>query len=205
MQKTIAITLRILLHAGALSPLLLLIWDFTQGGLTANPIREIQLRTGRYTLLLLTLTLACTPVYNFTGFRQALALRRPMGLYAFAYASLHLLNLVGLDYGFDFALLWEDIAEKRYIIAGFAAFLILLALAVTSTKGWVRRLGRNWQRLHWLIYVAGILAVLHYLWQIKIAISAPFIYGIIVLVLLLLRVPAVSRVTMKYFKRKEGR
>lgn len=203
MQRVKDRIIQVLLHTGALLPLILLVWDFTQGQLTANPIREIQLRTGRYTLLLLTLSLACTPVYNFTGLRQALLLRRPLGLYAFAYACLHLLNFVGLDYGFKFTLLWADIDEKRYIVVGFLAFLVLLALAVTSTRGWVKRLGKNWQRQHRLVYAAGILAVLHYLWQVKVYINAPFIYGTIIVLLRLLRIPLLSRMTEGLFKRQK--
>ena len=193
MQRVKVLVIPILLHIGALLPLIILAWDYAQGQLTANPIREIQLRTGRYTLVLLMLSLACTPIYNFTNFRLALRLRRPLGLYAFMYSCLHLLNFIGLDYGFDFSLLWEDIAEKRYIVAGFAAFLILLTLAVTSTKGWVKRLGRNWARLHRLIYAAGILVVLHYLWQVKVDFRAPLVYAVIVVLLLLLRIPIVGR------------
>jgi sulfoxide reductase heme-binding subunit YedZ len=197
-MRTVRATLFwIVFHVAALVPLFLLIWDYTQGQVTANPIREIQLRTGRTTLLFLTLTLACTPIYNLTGFRQVILLRRPLGLYTFAYASLHLLNFIGVDYHFDFSLLWTDISEKRYIIAGLATFLILLALAITSTRGWMRRLGRNWERLHSLIYVAGILAVLHYFWQLKVTIRAPFIYGIVIILLLILRMLAISRFTSK--------
>ncbi|MBI4332862.1 MAG: sulfoxide reductase heme-binding subunit YedZ [Chloroflexi bacterium] len=177
-----------LVHLGALTPLLVLVWDYTQGQLTANPVREIQLRTGRQTLFLLTLSLACRPVYRYVGFRWAMTARRTLGLYAFAYAGLHLLNFIGLDYGFDLALVWEDIAEKRYIVAGFAAFLVLLLLAATSTRGWQERLRENWGRLHRLVYVAGLLGVLHYLWQVKVVVREPLIYAFILLVLLAARV-----------------
>ena len=194
--------LRILLHVAALMPLVLFSWDLVHGQLTANPIREIQLRTGRYALLMLTLTLACTPVYTVTGLKEVLSFRRPLGLYAFAYASWHMLNLVGLDYRFDFPLLWVDLAEKRYIVVGFAAFLILLTLAMTSTSGWMKRLGRNWRRLHGLVYLAGVLAVIHYIWQAKVAVRTPLIYGIVIILLLLLRIPAVGRLATKYLKRR---
>lgn len=197
MQKTKVLIILTLLHIGALLPLIIMVWDYTQGQLTADPIREIQLRTGLYALLLLTLSLACTPIFNFTGLVDVVRLRRPLGLYAFLYAFLHLLNFIGLDYGFNFALLWEDIADKRYILVGFATFLILLALAITSTGGWMQRLGANWQRLHRLVYAAGILDILHYQWSVKVNISTPLIYGAIVVVLLLLRIPVVSRLTAK--------
>lgn len=203
MPRVKASLVQILLHIGVLLPLLILAWDYTQGQLTANPIQEIQRRTGRYALLLLTLSLACTPIHTLTGLRLALQFRRPLGLYAFMYACLHLLNFVGLDYGFNLAFLREDISGKRYIAAGFAAFLILLALAMTSTRGWMGRLRRNWERLHQLVYAAGLLAVIHYLWQAKVGIRAPFVYGIIILVLLVLRIPAINQRVAQHLRRRE--
>lgn len=185
----------ILVHVCAILPLAWLFWDFTKDQLTANPIREIQLRTGKSTLNLLVLTLACTPVYNMFGFRPALELRRVFGTYAFVYASLHLINFIGLDYGFNFPLLRVDIADKRFVIAGFTAFLILLALMVTSTGGWKRRLGKNWKRLHRLIYAAALLAILHFIWQTKADFRMPFIYGGVVVLLLFLRIPRIKELT----------
>jgi len=192
-----ALLVRILLHIGALIPLTLLAWDLALGQLTADPIREVQLRTGRYALILLTLTLACTPVYNLTGFKETLMVRRPLGLYAFGYTCLHLLNFIGVDYRFDLALLWPDISQKPYIIVGFVAFLILLALAVTSTAGWMKRLGRNWGRLHAAVYAAALIADLHYWWQLKVNENGPLIYGAIIVVLLLLRLPPVKRLARR--------
>ena len=148
--------LRILTHVAVLLPLAILIWDFNQGQLTANPIQEITLRTGRTTLILLVLSLACTPVNIIFGIRQVLPLRRTLGLYAFMYACLHFLTFVGLDYRFNFSLMLADISDKRFVLAGLAAFLSLLLLAVTSTKGWQKRLGKNWTRLHWLAYLAAV-------------------------------------------------
>lgn len=185
---------RILAHIAALLPLLILAWDFAQDELTANPIQEIQFRTGRYALILLTLSLACTPINLVFGIKQAFQLRRLLGLYAFMYASFHLLNFIGLDYGFNFALVWEDFAEKRFIVAGLAAFLSLLPLAVTSTRGWVRRLGKNWERLHWLAYLAGALAIIHFLWQVKADFSRPLTYGLVLALLLIVRLPVVRKV-----------
>lgn len=198
--------LQILIHVSALTPLVWLLWDFTQGQLTANPVREIQLRTGRYTLNLLLLTLACTPVYNVFGLNVARRLRRPLGLYAFSYASLHFLNFIGLDYGFNFGLIWADIANKRFIIAGFVTFLILLALAVTSTDGAKRQLGnKKWTHLHQLIYVAALLAILHFLWQTKADFRVPFIYSGLVVLLLILRIPRIrklAKLRSKWQKRE---
>jgi len=185
--------LQILVQIGALFPLAWLAWQFSQDQLTANPIREIQLRTGRYALNLLVLSLACTPVYNIFEFKPALQWRRTLGLYAFMYASLHLLNFIGLDYGFNFALIREGIAAKPFALVGLAAFLMLLPLAVTSTKGWVKRLGKNWQILHRLVYLAGILAVIHFVWltKSKADIRVPLIYAAVITLLLIVRIPVV--------------
>ncbi|MFH1003363.1 MAG: protein-methionine-sulfoxide reductase heme-binding subunit MsrQ [Chloroflexota bacterium] len=185
--------LRPLVHVMALIPLALLAWDFSQGRLTANPIQEITLRTGRYTLAFLMVTLAVTPLSQVAGMPGLRRLRRLLGIYTFVYASLHLLNFVGLDYGFNPRRLWADIGEKRYALVGFAAFLSLVPLAVTSTRGWVRRLGWRWERLHRLIYLTGVLAVVHFTWQAKAGNLWPLPVGILVLLLLLARFPPISR------------
>ncbi len=196
--------LQVLIHIGALLPLAILAWDFTQSQLTVNPIQEIQLRTGKYALILLTLSLACTPASTVFGFKQALQLRRPLGLYAFTYASLHFLNFVGLDYGFDFNLIREDIGEKRFALAGLAAFLILLPLAITSTRAWMKKLGKNWERLHWLMYLAALLAVTHFIWQVKADLREPLAYGTIVALLLIIRIPAIRKAVSKLGTRLRG-
>lgn len=197
MRKFEASGLRVLTHIAALLPLAVLVWDFTQGQLTVNPIQEIQLRTGKSTLVLLLLSLACTPINRIFGIKAVLPLRRLLGLYAFMYASLHFLNFVGLDYGFDFGLIQEDIAEKRFALVGFAAFISLLLLAVTSTKGWMRRLGKNWEHLHWLIYVAAVLAVTHFTLQVKVDFREPLLYGVVVVLLLIVRLPGIREVVSK--------
>ncbi|MBI4186033.1 MAG: sulfoxide reductase heme-binding subunit YedZ [Chloroflexi bacterium] len=193
MRRRWTIALRILTHLAALSPLAILIWDFAQGQLTVNPIQEIQLRTGKYALILLVLSLACTPISTAFRTTWVLSLRRPLGLYAFMYASLHFLNFIGLDYGFDFAFIWADIAQKRFALAGFATFLLLLTVAVTSTRRCMKRLGKKWERLHRLVYIAAPLAVLHFIWQAKADIREPLAYGLIVAVLLVMRTPPVKR------------
>ncbi len=190
---------RILFHACALFPLIWLLWDLAQGNLTADPIRAIQLRTGRYTLTILVLSLACTPLYRFLGIRPALQLRRPLGLYAFAYASLHFLNLIAIDYGFNITFLRQDLPDKRYILVGFAAYLILLALAITSTQGWQRRLGKGWKRLHRFVYAAALLAIVHFLWQVKADGRAPLIYGGVVVLLLAMRLLVLRRIASEHF------
>ncbi len=185
--------LRILVHAGALLPLAVLLWDYWQGGLSVNPIQDVTLRTGKYALILLVLSLACTPINMVFGYRPVLRVRRALGLYAFMYVAIHLLIFVGLDYTFDLTLIREAILEKRYALVGFAAFLILLPLAVTSTKGWMRRLGRLWKQLHRWVYLAALLAVLHFVWLVKSDIREPLVYGAVVVILLVLRIPRVRR------------
>ena len=185
--------LLVLTHIGALLPLVLLIWDFSQHQLSVNPIQEVTLWTGKSALVLLVLSLACTPLNTIFRFRPALRARRWLGLYAFMYVALHLLIFVGLDYGFDLDLLREAIFEKRYALVGFAAFLILLPLAVTSTKGWMKRLGRQWKRLHRAVYLAALLAVVHFVWLVKSDIREPLVYGAVVVVLLALRISAIRK------------
>lgn len=179
-------------HAVALTPLALLIWGLVSGNLTANPIQAVQLRTGKTAINLLMISLACTPVYLVSGFKPVLQLRRTLGLYAFLYVSLHFVNFVAMDYGFNFTFIQADaLLGKRFILAGFAAFLLLLPLAVTSTTGWRRRLGENWRRLHWLAYPAAVLAVTHYIWQTKADFRSPLIYGGVLLLLLAFRLPII--------------
>jgi sulfoxide reductase heme-binding subunit YedZ len=182
-----------LTHLGALVPLAVILWLFFTDGLTVNPIQDITFRTGKAALVLLVLSLACTPLNSLFGWRMALKLRRPLGLYAFLYVCLHFLTFVGLDYGFDVELLKEAIFEKRYALVGFAAFLILIPLAVTSTKGWQKRLGKTWKLLHQGVYLAAPLAVIHYVWLVKSDVREPLAYGAVVAALLLVRVPAVKR------------
>ena len=178
---------------GGLIPLAQLAWGLWAGR-WVDPIAETTSRTGSAAILLLVLSLACTPVNTLLGWRFMLPARKPLGLYAFLYASLHLLNFIGMDYGFSLRAFLDDaLLQKRFMIVGFAAFLILLPLAITSTKGWMKRLGRNWKRLHQLVYVAGIFAVLHYLWLVKIDITWPLIYGGILALLLVLRLPVVRQ------------
>ncbi|HUV89519.1 MAG TPA: protein-methionine-sulfoxide reductase heme-binding subunit MsrQ [Anaerolineae bacterium] len=192
MQKLKAHWLQILTHVGALLPLAILAWDYAQNQLTANPIREITIRTGRSAIVLLLLSLACTPIYTLFGFAPVLRLRRPLGLYAFLYAGLHGLTFVGLDYGFDLVLIGQELLQKRFVQVGVLAFLILVPLAITSTRGWVARLGKNWKRLHRLVYLAALLAGVHFLWAVKANVRVPLLYGAVLAVLLVARIPAVQ-------------
>jgi sulfoxide reductase heme-binding subunit YedZ len=184
---------QLLVHAAALTPLAFMAFDYFRDNLTVNPIQELTFRTGKTALVLLVFSLACTPLNTIFRFRPALKVRRALGLYAFFYASLHFFIFVGLDYTFDLDLLREAIFEKRYALVGFAAFLLLLPLAATSTKGWMKRLGRRWKRLHQLVYVAGLLVVIHYVWLVKSDIRVPLGYAGIVVLLLVARVSAIRR------------
>jgi sulfoxide reductase heme-binding subunit YedZ len=191
--------LQILTHIAALLPLALLAWEAWQGRFLIDPVREITTRTGKTALILLILSLACTPMNTIFGFKQALRVRRPLGLYALMYAGLHFLTFVGLDYGFDFDLIGQGILDQRYVLVGFTAGLLLLLLGITSTRGWQKRLGKNWKRLHRLVYLAGILAIVHFMWLVK-DIREPLRYGAVVSLLLIVRIPVIRRAisTVRY-------
>lgn len=192
--------LQILVHVAALLPLAWLVWNYWQGRFIIDPIREITTLTGKTALILLLLSLACTPINTVFGFKPVLRVRRALGLYAFMYAGLHGLTFVGLDYGFDLDLIGPAIFDQRYVLVGFATFLTLLSLAITSTKGWQRRLGKNWKRLHQLAYLAGILAVVHFAWLVK-DIREPLRYGAVVALLLVVRIPGVKK-AVSYARRQ---
>lgn len=184
---------QLFVHLAALAPLAALIVAALTDNLTVNPIQEATLRTGKAAMVLLTASLACTPANTALGFRQAVKVRRALGLYAFLYAIIHFSIFIGLDYGFDLRLVGLELAEKRYILVGAAALLILLPLAVTSTKGWQRRLGQTWKKLHRWVYLAGVLVIFHYAWVQKSDIREPIVWGAILGVLLLLRAPAIRK------------
>jgi sulfoxide reductase heme-binding subunit YedZ len=193
---------RVATHVAALLPLTVLVWDGLRRDLTANPIQEITTRTGETALVLLVLSLACTPANTVLGIRQAVLLRRPLGLYAFLYAALHLLTFTVLDYGLDPLLIRDAIVEKRFVLAGLSAFLLLTPLAITSTKGWQRRLGRRWRLLHRLAYLAAPVAVVHFVWLVKADIREPLLYGAGVAALLALRLPPVRRTLAGLLNRR---
>lgn len=192
--------LQLAVHIASLIPLASLVWDALRDNLTINPIQAATQRTGDYAILLLLLSLACTPLYHLTGFAPILKWRRPLGLYAFLYASIHLSIFIGLDYGFDWALLWQEVALKRYVLVGLGAFLILLPMAFTSYNYWKKRLGKGWKRLHRLVYLAGVLAVIHLAWVVKGDVLnlqgdiwKPLLAGITLTLLLAARLPFLRR------------
>jgi len=173
-----------------LVPGLLLLGDTFEitGTLSANPVEEIQDRLGNWGLRFILIALAVTPLRRLTGWNWLARFRRMLGLYAFFYALLHFLVWLILDQGVLWSAIVEDIAKRPFITIGFAALLILTAMAATSTNGIRRRMGRRWQQLHYGAYVAGILGVWHYWWQVKKDIRDPLIYAVILAVLLGLRV-----------------
>jgi sulfoxide reductase heme-binding subunit YedZ len=158
-----------------------------RGHLGADPIRAIQLRTGWWALAFLLITLAVTPVRRFTGWNALNRYRRMLGLFAFTYATLHFLNYLVIDQFFAWHFIFQDVAKRRWITVGFTSFALLIPLAVTSTNGWVRRLGKRWVKLHQLAYVVAAGGVLHFLWLVKKDVREPALFGAVLIVLLALR------------------
>lgn len=189
--------LQIATHVGALLPLAWMVYAVFTDNLTANPIQDLTFRTGKTALVLLVLSLACTPAYSLFKFRPALNMRRPLGVYAFVYIALHLTIFLFDNFFWALGFTWENlkttILEKRYVLIGFAAFLIFLPLALTSTKGWQKRLGKNWKRLHKWVYAADILVIIHYVWLVKADTREPLAWGAGVLLLLAVRIPLIKR------------
>jgi sulfoxide reductase heme-binding subunit YedZ len=181
--------LKVLVFLLCLVPFLLLIWGALTANLGANPIEKITHTTGDWILRFLVLTLCITPLRRLTGWNQAIRFRRMLGLFAFFYACLHFTIYALSIANLNLAEIATDIAKRPYVTVGFTGFVLMIPLAVTSTKKWIGRLGgRRWQMLHRLIYVSAVAGVLHYLWLVKADIRFPVRYGIAVGVLLLFRV-----------------
>jgi sulfoxide reductase heme-binding subunit YedZ len=179
---------KIAIFLSALVPLARLGWKALHQGLGANPIEVITHSTGDWTLILVLTTLSITPLRRITRQYWLIGVRRMIGLFAFFYGTLHFLTYIWLDKFFDVHEMLKDVAKRRFITVGFSAFVLLIPLAITSTKGWIRRLGgRNWQRLHRLIYLTGTLGVVHYWWLVKADVRKPEEYGFVLAILLLYR------------------
>jgi len=192
--------LRILVHVAGWVPLALILFDFYRDNLTANPIQAIEQRTGLYALNFLVLSLACTPISFIFGWHEPTQRRKALGLYGFMYASLHMITFVGIDYGFNFYNMQKDLSSKWYIFIGLTAFLLLIPLAITSFDYWMKKMGKNWKRLHALVYIVAPLVVFHFILAVKgnLArlqgnLSQPLIYGGIVVLLLILRIRPIKR------------
>jgi sulfoxide reductase heme-binding subunit YedZ len=172
-----------------LVPLARLAWGLVADTLGANPIDAITDTTGTWTLRFLAITLAVTPLRRITGFHELIRFRRMFGLFAFFHGTLHFFTYVWLDQFFDFPEIVRDIGQRRFILAGFTAFVLMIPLALTSTSGMIRRLGgRRWQMLHRLVYVSAIAGVVHYWWLVKADLQRPQIYAAVIGLLLLFRV-----------------
>ena len=174
--------------AACLVPLAKIVADIFLGGLSANPIEDITHRTGDWTLILLLVTLSVTPLRAITGWGVVVRFRRMLGLFAYFYGVLHFSVLIVFDHLFDIAAILEDIIQRPYITVGFTSLVLLTPLAITSTNGWVKRLGgRRWNKLHRLIYVSAAGGVLHYLWLVKADVRRPTIFAVLLILLLATR------------------
>jgi len=169
--------LQVVAIAGGALPAVLLLISARTYGLGGNPVEKVTHVTGDWALRFLLLSLAVTPLRRLLGWSWLAPLRRTFGLIAFGYACCHYLIYLGLEHFFDWQLIFEDVLERRYVCAGFAAFLCLVPLAATSTRGMIRRLGRHWVSLHRLVYLAAILAVIHFLWLVKADLREPLRYA----------------------------
>lgn len=192
--------LRIGIHLTGSLSLIMLIYKWQTNGLTFNPIQFIEQYLGRAAINLLVLSLAVTPVVTLTGWRKLSKHTRTLGLYTFFYFSLHFLTFAVVDYGLNFREIFKLMIEKPFIIIGTIAGLILLALATTSFKFWMKRLGKRWKKLHRLVYLVGGLAVLHNAMALKGSLTnlsgnivRPLVLGALITLLLVLRVPPVKR------------
>jgi sulfoxide reductase heme-binding subunit YedZ len=168
----------------ALVPVALLVRGMLTGDLGVNPPETIQLQTGRWALKFLLISLAITPIRRLTGWNVVIQYRRMLGLFAFFYATLHFASYWAFDLSFAFGAMLKDVLKRPFIALGFSAYLLLVPLALTSTKGWIRRLGKRWARLHRLVYAAATLAVIHFAWKVKVFTGDPVVYAAILVLLL---------------------
>jgi len=208
MKKSPYTPLQIAMRIYAWSGLILLIFDFTTGNLSANPIQDLEQRTGRHALILLVLSLLCTPINTLFKWSEPLKRRRALGLYAFMYAVIHVIIFADLDYGLAWSRLLQEVVQKPRLIVGMIAFALLIPLAITSFDIWKKRLGKNWKRLHQVVYLIAPLVALHYLWSKKGDILSlqgeilkPLIYGLIIGIFLVLRIPPIRKTLASFSTR----
>jgi sulfoxide reductase heme-binding subunit YedZ len=165
-----------------------LLWRFITGNLGINPVETLQHGTGDWTIRFIVLTLCITPFRKLFNLPDLIRFRRMLGLFAFFYVCMHFLTYLGPDQSFDLSGMWKDVAKRPFITVGFAGFVSLIPLAITSTAGWIRRIGgKRWQMLHRLIYFAAVCGVVHYYWLVKSDVRKPVFYGALVAILLLWR------------------
>ena len=172
----------------SLLPILIIFYQIIFNQLGPEPVKEITHVTGNWTLRFIIITLAMTPLQKFTKLNFWISYRRMFGLFVFFYASAHMMTYVGIDYRFDWSSIGDDIVKKKFIFAGFLAWLLLVPLALTSSKRMIRLLRVKWKILHKLIYISSLLGIIHYLWLVKVVTVEPLIYLIIIVILLTLRV-----------------
>ena len=183
MQKYIKIPIFFL----CLLPIFIIIYQIVFNQLGPEPVKQITHVTGEWTLRFIIITLAITPLQKFTKLNFWISYRRMFGLFVFFYASAHMMTYVGIDYRFDWSSIGDDIIKKKFIFAGFLAWLLLVPLALTSSKRMIRLLRDKWKKLHKLIYIISLLGIIHYLWLVKVVTVEPLIYLIIIVILLTLR------------------
>ena len=192
----------ILVHIACLLPIPWLLFAAWQGNLTADPIRGSILRTGKIALELLILSLACTPLNSIFGFKPALRIRRALGDYSFLYVCLHFAIFVGLDYGFNLQNVIFELS-RPYALVGLIAGSLLIPLAITSFPPWPKQLGRNWKRLHNLVYGIDFLAALHYILVVKQGVIGPYLWMILIIFLLVLRIPFIRHLLSGFFTHSD--
>ncbi len=192
--------LQIAVHLYAWSAILHLVFDLLLGNLSANPIQDLEQRTGRHAATLLLLSLACTPLNTLFKWSELIKRRRALGLYALMYAAIHVIIYADLDYGLAWSLIAKNILEKPYIIVGAIGFFLMIPLGATSFDIWKKRLGKNWKRLHQMVYLIAPLVILHYAWSkkgdlfnLQGDVLRPAIYGLVLLIFFIFRIPAVRR------------
>jgi sulfoxide reductase heme-binding subunit YedZ len=208
MKKFPYTPLQIAIHIYAWSGIALLIFDFATGNISPNPIQDLEQRTGRHTLTLLVLLLLCTPINTLFKWSEPLKRRRALGLYTFMYATIHVVIFADLDYGLAWSRLLQEVIQKPRLAVGAIAFILLIPLAITSFDIWKKRLGKNWKRLHQVVYLIAPLVVLHYLWSKKGDILSlqgeilkPMIYGLIIGIFLIMRIPLIKKALASFSTR----
>jgi methionine sulfoxide reductase heme-binding subunit len=209
MNKPRFTPLQIAMHVYAWSAIVILLFKFFTDSFSANPIQDLERTTGRHAITMLVLALACTPLNTVFKWSEPLKRRRALGLYALLYATIHFIIYLDLDYGLAWSQIVPEILQKPRLIVGFLAFLLMIPLGITSFDIWKKRLGKNWKRLHLIIYIVAPLAVLHYIWSKKGDILSlqgevlqPALYGLAVLIFLILRIPAVRKFFASFSFRK---
>lgn len=196
------------MHIYAWSGFIFLIFDAVTGNLSANPIQDLERRTGRHAITLLVLLLLCTPINTLFKWSEPLKRRRALGLYTFMYATIHVIIFADLDYGLAWSRLLQEVIQKPRLVVGMIAFTLLIPLAITSFDIWKKRLGKNWKRLHQVVYFIAPLVTLHYLWSKKGDILSlqgeilkPLIYGLIIAIFLIFRIPLIRKALASFSTR----